>query len=671
MSDTAKILARGAAHILTGLGVQILISGILFWLTRAHPDGIARHVLWTSLAGGVVWLHLLVTYSFFKLELQQAVKVDTDADADSNAAAGKLDRIHLLHRTYQRVILPILELGAAALLIQSLLASLGGNAAAALAASENNLFLIALYSVATLFLIVLAVYLTSLMRVQSWHLLKSGRNYSILMSLLFFSLLAVAGCGHFRITGISAAAEWGLTAVNTVLAAEILFSMGIRLFAPRKPDALPRPAFDFYLLEGLARPMRIGQTFAAMLESIFGFDIAQTSFGKVVRSLVLPAICLTVTLLFGLSTIVIVQPYEQGIVLTLGCLKNQPLQPGIHFKLPWPLASAELYNVAEVRSLHVGSHKPARTGGRLYREGVPILWTNMHGLNIDELLICSSPQDMVDTAVAIEKTSPGAGKVPSVSLAAADVQVQFIIDDLVSYVRSSAMPELFLRKVAETFASQFMYRYDIDALFCEARLTLADTLRRFIQAICDENNLGVRIIHVAVTAVHPPVDVAAAFEETVAALQERETKIQQARQKAIQSQVEATGSTETFARLAALADRVDQGSGTDVTGHEHLLHACGGAVSQILAEAEAYRISRDTMERGKTERFGEQLQAHAASPQNYRYDQYLSVLEKGLAERRKVVLLGNTEKTIVRMGLQEGLRINTVPDPDAIGFQDQ
>jgi len=252
--------------------------------------------------------------------------------------------------------------------------------------------------------------------------------------------------------------------------------------------------------------------------------------------------------------------------------------------------------------------------------------------------------------------------VPSVSLAAADVQVQYVIHDLVSYIRSSATPELFLQKMAETCASRFIYRYDIDALFCEARLALVDKIRCSIQDSCDKAGLGIRIVHVAITAVHPPVDVAGAFEETVAALQERETKIQHARQEAIRYQVEATGSTETFARLSELADGVDSGRSKDVVTHEGLLHECGGEVSQILAQAESYRFSRENVERGKTDRFAEQLCAHAASPKNYRYDQYFSILEKGLADSRKVLLLGNTDRTIVRMGLGQGVGMGAIPE---------
>jgi regulator of protease activity HflC (stomatin/prohibitin superfamily) len=145
-------------------------------------------------------------------------------------------------------------------------------------------------------------------------------------------------------------------------------------------------------------------------------------------------------------------------------------------------------------------------------------------------------------------------------------------------------------------------------------------------------------------------------------MQEKETRIQQARQSAIQSQVETTGSAETFARLAALADDFDRKHGKTVTDSEALLQECGGDVSQILAEARSYRFTRENRERGTTERFIQQLRAYNVAPQNYRYNTYLAILEKGLAANRKVMLLGNADQTIVRMGAGDGAGIDLIPD---------
>ncbi len=664
MSDRSKILTRGLLHSLTGFSGQIITFSFFVGLTRIYPNPVIRPVFWTSSAGIFIWLHLILTYALLKHEAHCDIRLDRNEPeaGESISTKDRRSRIRFIHHAYQRFLVPVLELGVAALLIQSTIAALDSVPSKTPVSPETNFPLIAIYSVFTFILIVVVVYLSALIKVNTWRLLKSGRNYMNLMIVMFCGLLAAAGGEYFGINRLTEIIGWGFTAVNTLLAAEVLLSLVLRWFAPRRPEALPRPAFEFYLLDSLSQPRQIRETAATLLEGVFGFDILQTSFGKVLRSLMLPAVFLTVLLLFCLSSVVIVKPYEQAVILNLGHLKQQPVHSGLHFKLPWPLASARHFNVARIRSIRVGSHHPDRTGGTIYREGVPILWTNMHGLTTDELLICSSPQDRTTIAVQKEKTKTDARKVPSVSLAGADVQVQFVIKDLIAYLRSSAMPDVFLRNVAEASASRFIYRYDIDALFCEERLALGEAICRSIQYTCDKRDLGIKIVHVAISAVHPPLDVAGAFEETVAAMQERETDIQYARQQAIRFQVETTGSTEAFSRLSALADSVDSGHGVDAANHNRMLHECGGEVSKILAEAESYRFSRESRERGKTDRFGGRLHAHAASPQNYLYDQYFSILEKGLADSKKVILLENNDNTIVRMGLGQRLGIGTGPE---------
>ncbi|BBO68411.1 hypothetical protein DSCA_23410 [Desulfosarcina alkanivorans] len=664
MNEGRKLLGRGAVHSLTGLLTCTALAGLLAWITRLHAGTIAWHVLWPCLAGTIVWGHLLASYLLLARDSRHAEIPDGHEPADSQSTESGKRRIRGVHRFYYRFIVPVMELGAALLLAQSFRSGLAVPPSATAAASTSSLLLVAAYSITALLLIVLSVYVTGLMAARTWHLLKSGRNITNLVAGLFVGLLAGACGDHFGFSKIATIVGWGFVVVNTLLAAEILLSMGLRLFSPRRPNALPRPAFDFYLLEGLSQPDRIGHTFAAMLEGVFGFDITRTSFGRVVQSLILPTVWVTAGSIAGLSCIVIVPPHEQAVVLNLGRLVPQPLQPGLHLKLPWPLASVRRYDVGAVRSIHVGSHKPGRTGGGVYRKGVPILWTNMHGIDIDELLICSSPLDRNRTAVDGQLRKADIRKVPSVSLAAADVHIQYAIDNLIAYVNTSAAPESLLRKMAETRATRLIYRYDIDALFTEARLDLVDDIRHALQDACDKRELGIKIVHVAITAAHPPVEVADDFEATVVAMQEKETRIQQARQTAIRTRVEATGSVKTFYRLASLADQVDfQKEAAAVTDYDALLHDAGGAVSQRLAEAKSYRFTRENRERGTTERFVQQLRAYEASPRNYRYDTYFSTLEKGLAKNRKVVLLGGTDNTIVRMGIgEQGMGMNLMPD---------
>jgi hypothetical protein len=70
------------------------VSGLLLWVTRVNPGDMTRQVLWTSLAGMVVWLHLVVTYGLLKHELQYEIRTDRDAAVAGGSNAG----IYLIFR---------------------------------------------------------------------------------------------------------------------------------------------------------------------------------------------------------------------------------------------------------------------------------------------------------------------------------------------------------------------------------------------------------------------------------------------------------------------------------------------------------------------------------------------------------------------------------------------
>ena len=657
------LLRRGVIHSLTGFSVQLLLTAVLVWLACGVRVANASHVLWAACTGLIVWLHLILTFLLIEREAERGGHAKNGNWTASEAKAINRDshQSRISRLAYARFLVPVLELGAAALLFQSLRIGLDAKPATFPTTAVSDLLLVAILSIGTMVLVVFTVYLTHLMRVGAWRPIKCARNVSGLMTVMVIGLLAGAGGRHFGVSGVSGVVGWVFVVINSLLGTEILFCMLLRLFTPRPPDTVFRPAFDFYLLEGLSQPMQSGFVFAAMLENIFGFDITQTAVGKRAQTLIVPAVLLVAFLLFGFSTIVIVRPQEKAIVMTLGRLQPATLGPGLHFKFPWPIGMARHYTVSAILSIHVGSHRPADKNRSVYRKGVPILWTNMHGFNMDELLICSSPLNRINGLGNPAQPPRGSHRVPSVSLAAADVQVQYIIDNVLAHVRSSSQPERLLQRLAEACASRFIYRYDIDGLFCDARLEAVESLKDAIQSACDACDLGVRIVNVAITAVHPPVDVADAFEETVAAMQERETRVQEARQAAVRIQTETTGDPQRFARLAALADGDGTGPDMDGTEQNQLLERCGGAVSQVLTEAQAYRFSRENGQRGKTDRFGKQLQALQASPQNYRFDHYFSVIENGLSNSRKIVLMGDTHKTLMRVGIGEGLSIGDLP----------
>ncbi len=653
MKKQRSIFSKALLYSIIGLCIQALLAGILLAVIFIWQHRLSMIVFWTACAGLPVWMHLIVSYVLFGREAYwDMLFTNEDDNTARQTIINRRNRVRILHHFYRKYLIPFLEIGIIFLLI------LWSFPFAQLTIDELSpvknrlLLLISLYAVTAVGLIIAWTYYRKLLQFKSFNMLKSGIQFLFAMALLFCMLGLGLLFDYFTITLVSQNAYWFFTVFNSVLAAEIAFSIIIQFFRPRTVNEMVRPAFDSYLLESLMEPRSTRKTFAGMVRSLFGFDVSETAFVRAAVTYSVPVIAASIILMMAMTSLVIVRPHQQAVILSFGNIRAKTLNPGIHFKLPWPVDEARIENVREIRRVHVGSHQSAKQGDDVYREGVPILWTNKHGVIMDALLIIAAPKQLIKEAhESGSKIDSVKHKTPSISLVGADIYIEYKISNLVDYIRSAANPELLLKKLAEAQASRLLYRFDIDTLFCDARLAMADLLRNQVQNECDRNKLGIEIIHAGVTAVHPPLEVAETFEATVAAQQERETKIQQARQSAVSVQVETSGSSEQFIALADLINKSESGLLKESSNIEQLLYQCGGKVSRIISGAYAYRWGREFSEHGKISRFKNEAVLYNTAPKNYRYSRYLDILGQGLADSRKMVLLGNHDEMLIRMTL--------------------
>ena len=343
-------------------------------------------------------------------------------------------------------------------------------------------------------------------------------------------------------------------------------------------------------------------------------------------------------------------------------------------KAPWPIDRAAVFDVCLVRRVHVGSHHPTEPGGEIYKPNIPILWTNVHGLGAEELMIVAPPADLMaaqarEAAAAGQGAAgqgaagaAGRGRGPSISLVGGDICVEFRIRNLLDYVQYNGDPERCFRRIAEAEASRALYRWDVDTLIGMGRMKAGTALRGKIQSAADGARLGVEVIQVGVTGVHPPQQVADAFHETVAAEQERETAIQSAGQFAMKVKTEAAGTAGQADRIAEAISALERLAGAkapagDISAKraeaEGLLSDAGGEVARTIADAVGYRWSRENSERGKAQRFEKELLLYETAPETFRMSYYLGILENGLADGHKYVLVGDRDRMIFRFNFKD------------------
>jgi len=405
------------------------------------------------------------------------------------------------------------------------------------------------------------------------------------------------------------------------------------------PGEIPRPAFDSRVLGLLTAPESLGSVLADLISYQFGVEVSGSWLYRLLGSAITPLTLFGGGVLLALSCLTIVGPDERGVRLRGGEMAGDPLPPGLHVKWPWPTETVEMHPVGQVQQLVVTSDLTGRS-----QQAPANLWTN--DSDRDSQL---GQEDFVAAPAA-----DGAG----VSLVSADVSVQYTVADLRTFLLGSADPGRTLLVIAQREVSRFFAGHDIDTLLATGRTAGGPALRTAIQAEADRAGLGIAVVGVAVTSLHPPIgSVSRAFHAQIGAMQERETRIQRARKEAVEKLARVAGSVALSQKIDAeirgldalrTAGNADAATVAAAEGRiDGLLSEARGEAAEMLHAARAYRWRRAVGERADGERFAGELLAFQAAPDYYRTRRFLEVLAAGLSSRRKYVITGDAGDTPV------------------------
>jgi membrane protease subunit HflK len=662
---------RGVSAALLGFGVQLVVAFGLLALAGWTGTAALVAATWHAFGGVAVWLCLVIVYQQQKLAAIEALEAEQLAQrhgTDSSLFQTTADDLAVAQRRLKwlyRWVVPLTAVFTAAYLI-FLGVLLTRSAAVALAGKAPSLplqpgvvlsFCIGIGFVAFL----ISRYIAGMAKQTQWQMLRAGAGY--LMGSVLFLVGLVVGMG-FAYSENDAPLRYVALAIPVlmiVIGIEIVLNFVFDVYRPRKLGENPRTAFDSRLLSFLTAPESIAKTINEAVNYQFGFEITRSWFWQLLSKAFGYLVVFGAGVMLLFSCIVIVEPYQQVIVTRFGKLTGDPLRQGIHFKLPWPVSVARNYDVTTVRSLPIGSiedHKP----------GDPILWATPHSTTKPENLIVAAARVVQKSSNPAAPPTGPADQPLFVSVVNAEITLFYRVDEdhLLDYVRASVDsddpndPDGLdrLRLTAIGAVSRYLFHADEDAWIGEKRRTAGGDLQKLIQAAADEQKLGVTVLDVAISSVHPPQEVADAFHEVVAAQLEKQTKIQSAK-------LEATKRLATTAGSAGLAQRIEQQRAALVAMEKEkglkapdvevesqkleqlLLHA-GGDAAVVIAQARGYRWEKENSERGNAERFAQQAAGYRLSPEFYRSRAFLQVMADGMARARKYVLIGDHAKLIFR-----------------------
>ena len=177
----------------------------------------------------------------------------------------------------------------------------------------------------------------------------------------------------------------------------------------------------------------------------------------------------------------IVNEGQRGVVLRFGKFLETTM-PGPRWHLPYPVETAEVVNVAGVRSVEVG-----------YRN-------NVKSKVLKESLMLTDDENIVDVQFA----------------------VQYLLKSPTEYLFKNRSPDDAVLQAAETAVREIVGKSSMDFVIFEGRAEVAARAHKLMQEILDRYDTGISISKVTMQNAQPPEQVQASFDDAVKAGQDRE-----------------------------------------------------------------------------------------------------------------------------------------------------
>ncbi len=191
-----------------------------------------------------------------------------------------------------------------------------------------------------------------------------------------------------------------------------------------------------------------------------------------------------------------VDPEEVGVVLRFGRYDRRT-QPGLHFKLPYPIETMEKVAVQRQLKEEFG-----------FRTATPGVRTRY------------SPADFLLESLMLTG---------DLNVAVVEWITQFRVKDPYKYLFKVRNVGLTFRDMNEAIMREVVGDRSVNEVLTIGRQEIADAVKTRLQAMCDQYDIGITVDQIVLQDVNPPDPVKPSFNEVNQAQQEREKLINEAR----------------------------------------------------------------------------------------------------------------------------------------------
>jgi membrane protease subunit HflK len=308
------------------------------------------------------------------------------------------------------------------------------------------------------------------------------------------------------------------------------------------------------------------------------------------------AIVLVVVLLWAGSGLYVVGPGERGVVLLFRAATEQT-EPGLRYRLPWPIQEHAVVDISQVRRAEIGFRTAGDSASGLGSRGgtrtVP-----------QEALMLTGDENIVELQFF----------------------VQYRVQDPVKFLFGARDPEGMLHTSAEVALRSVVGRNTIDYTMTEGRVEVQEQAKSYLQELLDAYQTGLLVTEARLLVVDPPSEVRDAFHDVVRALEDRDRLVKE---------------SEGY--------------------REDVVPKARGQAAQMVQQAEAYKSQRVIRAQGDAERFTKILAEYEKAKAVTRDRLYLESVERVMPAMEKFILDGGGKSGVVPLLPLKGLATASVP----------
>ncbi|MBI1176556.1 hypothetical protein GC207_03870 [bacterium] len=481
---------------------------------------------------------------------------------------------------------------------------------------EQSLVGMGLYAAVFLALTIFGLYASRLAQHGNHGLLRPAAGHVLLNAYICGAVAAAifgVEIGKFKSLDFYLARL--LVVVLGLITVEMALTLVFEIYRPRvRGKGSQHALYESRIVGLLSRPDSLFTTAAHALDYQFGFKVSDTWFYQFLQRSITWIILLQAGLLWLSTTVVFIDPGEQGLREVFGKSVGNVLGPGAHFKLPWPLSEIYKYRTSQVQDFVVGvvPNDPLPTDE--YTTEV-VQWSVSHNKEEYNMLVAS--RELSGNQSTNEEAA-----VP-VNLLTVSIPVQYEIKDLKKWAYNHSDPDKLLRDIAYHEVVRYLVNVDLLEIMGEGRARAIAELKSRMQAAADspEIDLGVNILFVGLQDTHPPREVAKAFQDVVGALQVKETKILDGEAK------------RAFTLTMATAD-----------------------ASNLVTQAYAYEARTTNSAAGQADQFEQQLLAYRKAPDIYDERAYLDMFSRSATNARIYLMAITNSDQVIQYDLEDKVR---------------